>query len=269
MFATLAATLSLALGVTARLVRAEPEPGPAIAYKGAAPARTLAGEDGVYKLETLPMLSHVIGEVKDNYVDPERLDPKAMVVAALESVEKAVAEVMVEGDEHSPKLTVTVGGARRDFDIRDVDSVWKIRVVLGDVMAFVKENLVAHEDLKEIEYAAVNGLLGTLDPHSVLLEPKFFKEMKLQTRGEFGGLGFVISMRDGKLTVVKVLKNTPAARAGIRAKDVISRIEEQSTVNMDLQDAVDRLRGKPQSKVAITVERPAWPEPKRMALARE
>lgn len=268
LFATLAATLSLALGVTAR-VRAEPEPGPAIAYKGAAPARTLAGEDGVYKLETLPMLSHIIGEVKDNYVDPERLEPKAMVVAALESVEKAVAEVMVEGDEDSPKLTVTVGAAKRDFDIREVDSIWKIRVVLGDVMAFVKDNLVAHEDLKEIEYAAVNGLLSTLDPHSILLEPKFFKEMKLQTRGEFGGLGFVISMRDGNLTVVKVIKNTPAARAGIRAKDVISRIEDHSTVNMDLQDAVDRLRGKPQSKVAITVQRPVWPEPKRMALTRE
>jgi carboxyl-terminal processing protease len=269
LFATLAATLSLALGVTARLVRAEPEPGPAIAYKGAAPARTLAGEDGVYKLETLPMLSHIIGEVKDNYVDPARLDPKAMVVAALESVEKAVAEVMVEGDENSPKLTVTAGAAKRDFDIRDVDSVWKIRVVLGDVMTFVKENLVAHEDLKEIEYAAVNGLLSTLDPHSVLLEPKYFKEMKLQTRGEFGGLGFVISMRDGNLTVVKVLKNTPAQRAGIRAKDVISRIEEQSTVNMDLQDAVDRLRGKPQSKIAISVQRSAWPDAKRMALTRE
>jgi carboxyl-terminal processing protease len=268
LFATLAATLSLALGVTAR-VRAEPEPGPAIAYKGAAPARTLAGEDGVYKLETLPMLSHIIGEVKDNYVDPARLDPKAMVVAALESVEKAVAEVMVEADASGSKLTVTAGAAKRDFDIRDVDSIWKIRVVLGDVMAFVKTNLVAHEDLKEIEYAAVNGLLSTLDPHSVLLEPKYFKEMKLQTRGEFGGLGFVISMRDGNLSVVKVIKNTPAARAGIRAKDVITRIEEHSTVNMDLQDAVDRLRGKPQTKVAITVQRPVWPEPKRLALTRE
>ena len=98
-------------------------------------------------------------------------------------------------------------------------------------------------------------MLSTLDPHTILLEPKYFKEMKLQTRGEFGGLGFVIAMRDGNLTVVKVLKNTPAQRAGIKAKDVIHEIEEQSTVNMDLQDAVDRLRGKPQTKVAITVQR--------------
>ena len=122
-------------------------------------------------------------------------------------------------------------------------------------MGFIQEHLVAHKELKEIEYAAVNGLLSTLDPHTNLLEPKYFKEMKLQTRGEFGGLGFVIAMRDGNLTVVKVLKNTPAQRAGIKAKDVIARIEEQSTVNMDLQDAVDRLRGKPQTKISITVQR--------------
>lgn len=270
LFATLAATLALGIGVTARLVRAEPEAvAPAVAYRGAAPAHPRAPDDGAYRLDTLPMLSRVIGEVKDNYVDPSRLDPKAMVVAALESVEKTVAEVMVQGDAKSPKLTVTVGSAQKDFDIHDVDSIWKVRVALGEVMAFIQQNLVAHDDLKEIEYAAVNGLLSTLDPHSILLEPKSFKEMKLQTRGEFGGLGFVISMRDGNLTVVKVIKNTPAARAGIRAKDVIARIEDQSTINMDLQDAVDRLRGKPQTKVAITVQRSAWPEPKRMALTRE
>jgi carboxyl-terminal processing protease len=93
--------------------------------------------------------------------------------------------------------------------------------------------------------------------------------MKLQTRGEFGGLGFVIAMRDGNLTVVKVLKGTPAQRAGVKGKDVIQKIEEQSTINMDLQDAVDRLRGKPQTKVSITVMRPGWTEPKRLHLTRE
>jgi carboxyl-terminal processing protease len=93
--------------------------------------------------------------------------------------------------------------------------------------------------------------------------------MKLQTRGEFGGLGFVIAMRDGNLTVVKVLKGTPAQRAGVKGKDVIQKIEEQSTINMDLQDAVDRLRGKPQTKVSITIMRPGWNEPKRLHLTRE
>jgi carboxyl-terminal processing protease len=268
LFATLVAALALALGVTVRFVRAEPD-APAVAYKGALPVHAKAEEGGDYRLDRLPILSRVILSVKDNYVDPSRFDPKRMVVAALESVEKTVAEVMVQGDAKSPKLTLTVGSSSRELDISGVDSIWKIRTVLGDAMGFIQEHLVAHKDLKEIEYAAVNGMLSTLDPHTVLLEPKFFKEMKLQTRGEFGGLGFVIAMRDGNLTVVKVLKGTPAQRAGVKAKDVIQKIEEQSTINMDLQDAVDRLRGKEKTKVSISIMRSGWAEPKRLHLTRE
>ncbi|WP_242396159.1 MXAN_5808 family serine peptidase [Anaeromyxobacter oryzisoli] len=269
LFATLAATLALALGVTARLVRAEPQAAPtAVAYRGAAPLSARSTQNGEYQLDRLPIFSRVILQVKDNYVDPSRFDPKAMLVASLEAVEKTVAEVMVQGDAKSQKLTLTVGSASRELDISGVKTIWEIRTVLGEAMGFIQEHLVAHKDLREIEYAAVNGMLSTLDPHSILLEPKFFKEMKLQTRGEFGGLGFVIAMRDGNLTVVKVLKNTPAQRAGIKAKDVITKIEEQSTINMDLQDAVDRLRGRPASKVAITVQHGPT-EARRLHLTRE
>jgi carboxyl-terminal processing protease len=268
LLATAAAVAAVALGVTARFVRAEPEEPVEVAFRDSVstPAR---GEDGgEYRLDRLPILSRVVLQVKDQYVDPSRIDPKQMVVAALEMVEKTVAEVMVQGDAKGPKLTLTVGAAQRELDISGVDSLWDVRKVLGEAMGFVQEHLVAHKELVEIEYAAVNGMLSTLDPHTTLLEPKYFKEMKLQTRGEFGGLGFVIAMRDGRLTVVKVLKGTPAARAGIRAKDVITKIEEQSTVEMDLQDAVDRLRGKPQTKIAITLARPGA-EAKRMNLVRE
>jgi carboxyl-terminal processing protease len=256
--------------VTARFVRAEAEGAEPVelAYRDSVPSHARADDGGEYRLDRLPILSRVVLQVKDQYVDPSRIDPKQMVVASLEMVEKTVAEVMVQGDARSPKLSLTVGAAQRELDISAIDSIWDVRKVLGEAMAFVQEHLVAHKDLVEIEYAAVNGMLSTLDPHTVLLEPKYFKEMKLQTRGEFGGLGFVIAMRDGRLTVVKVLKGTPAARAGVRAKDVITKIEEQSTVEMDLQDAVDRLRGKPQTRIAITVARPGA-EAKRMNLVRE
>src|SRR5512140_1882141 len=271
LLATLAAALALALGVTARFVRAEADAAPAaVAYRGAVPVHAKMDDaGGEYRLDRLPILSRVILSVKDNYVDPSRFDPKQMVVSALESVERAVAEVMVQGDAKSPKLTLTVGSSSRELDLSGVDSIWKIRTVLGEAMGFVQEHLVAHKDLREIEYAAVNGMLSTLDPHTILLEPKYFKEMKLQTRGEFGGIGFVIQMRDGNLTVVRILKNSPAQRAGLKPKDVIQKIEEQSTINMDLQDAVDHLRGKPNTKVAITIGRSGWPEPKRMTLTRE
>ncbi len=291
--ATLAAALALALGVAVRFVRADtPAPAPAVAMPAPAAAAALPpalagglpedlvaykGTTGVggakgdedYKLGKAPILSKVIDDVYHQYVDPSRIDPKAMVVAALDAVERTVAEVMVHGEATSDKLTVTVGMAQKDFALKDVDTLWKARLLLGEVLGFVQDNLVAHQDLKEIDYAAANGLLTTLDPHSIVLEPKHFKEFALQMKGEFGGLGFVIAMRDGNLTVVKVLKGTPAQQAGIKAKDVITKIEEQSTVNMDLQDAVDRLRGKPRTPIAITVSRAGWPEPKRLNLVRD
>jgi carboxyl-terminal processing protease len=290
--ATLAVALALCLGVAVRFVRADPAqpaaspdgvvpaaalasagldglPGDALAFRTAPAGGKAAAGDEDYRLDRLPILGRVIHHVYHSYVDPSRIDPKAMVVSALDSVERTVAEVMVRGDAKSDRLSVTVGAASKDFELKEVDTVWKARMLLGEVMGFVQEHLVAHQDLREIEYAAANGMLNTLDPHSVLLEPKYFKDMKLQTRGEFGGIGFVISMRDGNLTIVKILKGTPAQRAGLKAKDVITRIGEQSTVNMDVNDAVDRLRGKPGTPVAITVARAGWAEAKRMSLLRE
>ena len=248
-----------------RVAARDPHQAAALAAQGSG----AQDDDPDYPLDQLPVFSRAIHYVAENYVDPKRIDPKAMVVGALDMIEKTVAEVMVEGDAKSGKLTLTVGASSRPLDLGGVDSIYKVRAVMGEAVSFIQQNLVAHKNLREIEYAATNGMLSTLDPHSLLLEPKMFREMRLQTKGEFGGLGFVIAMRDGNLTVVRVLKNTPAQKAGIKPKDVITKIGEQSTVNMDLQDAVDRLRGKPSSHVAITVRRPAWPDARRFDLARE
>jgi carboxyl-terminal processing protease len=226
------------------------------------------GHKPEHDLTALRIFNHVVLLIKDNYVDPKRIDPKAMMVAALEHVEQTVPEVMVDGDAKSGKLKVVVADASKDFDISGVDSPWRMSFALKEVFEFIHDHLVSKDDTRDIEYAAVNGMLSTLDPHSVLLKPEFFKEMKLQTKGEFGGLGFVITMKEGQLTVLKVLKKTPAARMGIKPKDQITKIEEESTVNMDINDAVARLRGKPDSKVNITVARAGWPEPRRFTLMR-
>jgi carboxyl-terminal processing protease len=266
--ASLAATLALASGI-AYVLYAKAEAGPRTVQLALHDPSKAGADDANYPLDKLPVFSRAVHYVHENYVDPSRVDPKAMLVAALDMVEKTVAEVMVDGDAKSGKLTLTVGSASRPIDISAVKTIFDVRVVMGEVMSFVQQHLVAHKNLREIEYAATNGMLTTLDPHSVLLDPKMFKEMRLQTKGEFGGLGFVIAMRDGNLTVVRVLKNTPAQKAGIRPKDVITKIGEQSTVNMDLQDAVDRLRGRPATRVAITVQRTGWSDGKRFDLARE
>ena len=256
--------------------------------------------DKNYDLASLDVFRKTIVQIKDNYVDPSRINPKEMFTASLEAVERQVAEVMVEvggppcddkpankepgttalvgpsngapqggiletnraqsaGCGHANSsipegfVRITVGNQTKDFDYRDIDSIWQIPLKMHEVFGFMKENLVTQSDQREIEYAAINGMLSTLDPHSWLLKPDVYKEMKVQTRGEFGGLGFVISMIDDRLTVRKVLRNTPAAKAGVKKGDVITQIDNDSTVSMELNEAVDRMRGKPGTKVSIYV----------------
>lgn len=219
-------------------------------------------------LSSLKVFSKVIYYVKENYVDPKRVKPKEMMIAALEYVEKAVPEVLVDGSIETGKLRITVNGKSMEFDIGDVESAWKMNFRLKEVFAFISKNLRPSEDARDIEYAAINGMLSTLDPHSVLLRPELYSEMKLTTRGEFGGLGFVIQMREGNLSVVKVLPKTPAFAAGIKKNDLIRKIGEESTVNMDLNEAVGKLRGPVDTPVTITLDRKGWEKPQVMTLTR-
>ena len=221
-----------------------------------------------HDLSSLRILTKVILYVKENYVDPKRVKPREMMVQALEYVEKAVPDVMVDGTAESKKLRVNVNGKTREFDIGHVDSLWKMSFTLKDVFDFINTNMRPMDDTRDVEYAAVNGMLSTLDPHSVLLRPEIYREMKLSTKGEFGGLGFVIQMKEGNLTVVRVLPKTPAHRAGIQKNDVIRKIGEESTVNMDLNEAVSKLRGPVDSKITITVGRESWERAKPMTLSR-
>src|SRR6266478_3671540 len=253
-------------------------------------------KDG-YDLASLDIFRRSIVQIKDNYVDPSRINPKEMFTSALEAVERQVAEVMIEvggpacsdqGPRREPgtaattpapdcghansslgegKVRVTVGSASREFEYRDIDTIWQIPLKMREVFSFIRDNLVTQTDQRDIEYAAINGMLSTLDPHSWLLKPDLYKEMKVQTRGEFGGLGFVISMIDDRLTVRKVLKNTPAWRAGIKKGDVITQIDADSTVSMELQEAVDRMRGKPGTRVSIVVQKKGQ-EPRKLDLVR-
>jgi carboxyl-terminal processing protease len=226
------------------------------------------GDRPGHDLTSLRLFTKVILYVKDNYVDPKRVKPKEMMLAALEYVEKSIPDVMVDGNADSGKLKVTVNGKSRDFDISHVDSLWKMSFTIKDVFDYISKNMRPLDDTREVEYAAVNGMLSTLDPHSVLLRPDIYREMKLTTKGEFGGLGFVIQMKEGYLTVVKVLPKTPAHRAGIKKDDQILKIGEESTINMDLNEAVSKLRGPVDSKVTITVDRKGWEKPQTMTVTR-
>ena len=204
--------------------------------------------------------------IKENYVDPKRVNPKQMLVAALEGVEKTVAEVLVQPKGDS--LLVRVDSSEKAFDLAGIDSPWALSSRLKSILRFIQAHLHKGADLQEVEYAAINGMLSTLDPHSLLLKPDTYNEMKLSTRGEFGGLGIVISLIKGTLTVMNPMKDTPADQAGIKACDQILKIGEESTVNMTLNQAVNRLRGAPGSKIDVTIQREGWDKPVRKTLTR-
>lgn len=228
-------------------------------------ARSL-DEDEDYRLSSLRVFNRVVLLVKEQYVEPQRIRPKEMLLAALDSVEKYVPEVLVE--EGRDEAVVVVGAERRSFPLDDVTSLWELSFKLRDVFRFLETRISTDVDRREVEYAAVNGMLSKLDPHSVLLEPKFSQEMKLNTKGEFGGLGIVISIRDGALTVISPIDGTPADRAGVKAQDKIVKIGEESTVNMGLDEAVERLRGKPGTSVTVWILRKGWDEPQRFEIVR-
>jgi len=241
----------------------------ALAAAGA-PASLLSGSGGEsgYHIWELEVFSDVVLKVNDDYVEPERIDPQQMLRAALDRVEREVAEVLVE--EVSPgRLRIRVMNEEKTVFIDDVESLWEINLKLRDIFRFLERHLPPRDNLREIEYAAANGALSTLDPHSVLLKPEAFAEMKTSTKGEFGGLGIVISIRDGKLTVMSPLDGTPASRAGLQSGDVISRIGDVSTVSMSIEEAVRMLRGPEGSDVTIWVERESWPEARRFDITRE
>jgi carboxyl-terminal processing protease len=219
----------------------------------------------------LDTFNKTLVRVHDFYVDPTRIDPKGMLIAALESVQTHVAEVMVEVAPDKRSVKVRVDTAARDFSIEGVDAAWSLAPKMAEIFQFIAANVLPGTDaqaLRDIEYAATNGMLSTLDPHSVLMDPQTNNEMRTSTRGSFGGLGIVIGIRKDALTVMRPMRNTPAWEAGVRRGDRIVRIGKEPTQNMALQDAVDRLRGDPGTKVEIDTERESEKVTKHLVLTR-
>src|SRR5512134_4034970 len=139
----------------------------------------------------------------------------------------------------------------------------------GDVLSTVQASYVEEPSVDELVNGAIKGMLQTLDPHSSYLTPDMLKQVEVETKGVFGGLGIEIGMKDGFLTVIAPIEDTPAARAGIQAGDKIIRIENEATKNMNVMDAVKRLRGEPGTKVTITVVRESSPEAKTYTITRD
>jgi len=141
--------------------------------------------------------------------------------------------------------------------------------VFSNVLSIVQENYVEEIETQDAIEGAIKGMLSSLDPHSSYLKPDDFKELQVETKGSFSGIGIEITTKDDMLTVVSPIEDTPAFKAGIQAGDKIIKIEDESTNDMSLLEAVKKLRGPKGSKVTISIHREGWTDLQEFTIIRD
>ncbi|MEZ5690989.1 MAG: S41 family peptidase [Rickettsiales bacterium] len=141
--------------------------------------------------------------------------------------------------------------------------------LFGDVFDRIRTDHVEEVNDDELIEAAINGMLVSLDPHSGYMNKKSFKEMQVQTKGEFGGLGIEVTMENGLVRVIAPIDDTPAFKAGIKAGDYISYIDDSAVMGLTLSEAVDKMRGKVGTKVKLTIFREELSEPLDIEITRD
>jgi carboxyl-terminal processing protease len=133
--------------------------------------------------------------------------------------------------------------------------------LFGDVMERVRSDYVEKPDDSMLIESAINGMLSALDPHSSYLSPKNYRDMQVQTRGEFGGLGIEVTMENGVVKVVAPIDDTPAAKAGLQANDLITHLDNEQIVGLTLEQAVEKMRGPVNTPITLTIVRKGVEEP--------
>lgn len=215
-----------------------------------------------YRFDRLKLLRDTLFHVRESYVEPDRIDPWRMFDEALNGVERAVPEVMFHRSDR--QLTCMIAGQRTQLDLRPMESLSDLEAEMLRLAGVLSTSLrpdqvpSSIENLgpyAELEFAMTNGILHTLDPHSSLLPPEASKEMDMENKGEFGGVGVTIQAHEGYLRIEYPSPGGPADRAGLEEGDVIRRISGESTLNMSLEDAVLLLRGRVGSDVVLEVFR--------------
>ena len=140
---------------------------------------------------------------------------------------------------------------------------------LSGVIQLVEQYYVDDLTFNKIIDKSIKGLMEELDAHSNYLDSKHYKEMQIQTKGEFGGLGIVVGLRDGALTIISPIDDTPAQIAGVESGDIILKIDDKSTIGITLEEAVKYMRGKPKTKIVLTIVRKGETKPLKIKIIRD
>ncbi len=137
------------------------------------------------------------------------------------------------------------------------------------VLSLTEKYYVDEKEMQELMDTAIDGLMSKLDAHSAYLNKNSFANMKVQTKGEFGGLGITVGIRDGALTIIAPIEGTPADRAGLMSGDIILKIEQKTTIGITIDEAVGLMRGKPDTPISITIVRKGEPKPFEVNIIRD
>ncbi len=230
---------------------------------------TLEAEADAYR--ELDVFKEALNIVRKNYV--EEIQSKDLIHNAIEG--------MVESLDRNPEFTQSEHNKRINIDSKsnfmsklidtevvEIDGNDEMKL-FKDTLAIVWKNHGEDIQRKDLIYNAIKGMLGSLDSHSDFMTPEHYSEMEMDAKGEFGGIGIKLEIKEGIPTVIDTLDNTPAFNTGIKKGDKIIRINNELTKDMSLENAVSKLRGTPSTNVKVSVIREGWDKPKDFNIMRE
>ena len=184
-------------------------------------------------------------------------------------MDKKVITAAVIGLITSAFITLEIAKPSNANEASENKSTYEQLSLFGDIFERIREKYVEEVNDEDLIRAAINGMLTSLDPHSSYLPPNDFDQMKVQTRGEFGGLGIEVTQEEGYVKVVSPIDDTPAFRAGIEAGDLITAVDGQSLLGLSLDEAVKLMRGPVGSEIVLTIFRETIEEPYDVAIIRD
>jgi len=165
-------------------------------------------------------------------------------------------------------LWIGISGVRQHL-LAGTDKAYEELKVFSDVLDIIEKDFVDPVDSKKLIHGAIRGMIGSLDPHSAFLSPESYKDLQIETRGRFSGIGIVITVQDNMVTVISPIEGSPAYKAGIKAGDQIIKVDGEETAAMMLWEAVDKIRGKKGTSVLITIRRKGLPAPVDFTIVRD
>ena len=216
-------------------------------------------------------ISQVLNQLKYSYVDPERLEGYKIMRSVLERLASTIPPVVVHisKKENFKSALIQVEKTKKKFHFQGLENLKNVNKAIQEVVVFIKRELKEKDKLKNVEYQAIRGILGPLDPHTVLFVPEAYTEFQADSKGTYSGVGMYIGFRDKKIVVISPIVGSPAFKAGLQAQDEILQIDGESTTTFTVGNASQKIRGEVGTKVKILINRKGFSKPKEFILTRE